>query len=130
MREKRLTIRIKKSPHAIFDFTLNPANTPFWIDSIIHEELNEEPARLGSIFRNRNKDGKWSEYTVTAYKEDKQFEFTSKDGNYHVLYTFKPVTDDITEMEYYEWVDEGELEMPFKIDELNKLKRILENIPH
>lgn len=126
MKDKKIVIQINKSPTDIFTFALNPANTPLWIDSIVKEEVNEKPTRLGSIYRNRHKEGKWSEYVITAFDPDKMFEMISRDGNYHVKYTFRPINENLTEMEYYEWVDNGELEEPFTIEILEKLKRVLE----
>lgn len=130
MKDNKLIIQIDKPVHEVFAFTLNPANTPSWISSIVKEEVNEKPTKIGTIYRNQNKNGKWSEYTVTAYEKNKLFIFTLGDGNYSVKYSFKPISNNATEVEYYEWVDEGELEEPFKIEILEKLKSVIESSPN
>ena len=84
MKEKKLVVRIKKPVHEVFTFLLNPENTPLWIDSFIKEEINEAPVKVGTIYRNLNKDGQWNEYEVISLEEDKQFEFLKSDHNYHV----------------------------------------------
>ncbi len=68
----------------MFAFVLDPQNTPRWIDSIEAEETNEWPARLGTVYRNRNGQGEWRECTVTAYEHNKMFVLSRKDGGYHV----------------------------------------------
>jgi uncharacterized protein YndB with AHSA1/START domain len=124
MRENKLKIVINKPASEVFDFYVDPSNTPLWVDSIVKEETNEWPIKLGTIYRNQNKAGTWSEYTVTDLKEDETFELTMKDSNYHVRYTHLPNNV----LEYYEWVDEGELNGPFTQDILEKLKMVVESL--
>ncbi len=122
MKSNKLIVTINKPTHEVFAFTLNPENTPSWASSILKEEVNEKPTKIGTIYKNQSQKGKWSEYTVTDYEEDKFFVFTSGDKNYSVKYSFRPISDDITEVEYYEWVNQGDLEEPFSIEVLNTLK--------
>ena len=122
-----MTIRISKPVSEVFSFVLNPKNTPLWLDSIVVEKTNEWPVRIGTIYRNKNKKGKWSEYRITGFKKDNFFEFSSTDSSYHVKYTFRPINQTSHELEYYEWMDEGELKEPFTLEILKKLKSAIES---
>ncbi len=128
MKENKISIVIDKPVAIVFDFTINPSNTPKWIDHLIKEETNEYPPRIGTIYRNRGLVENWDEYYVSEIKENLLFELTSKDGVYHVRYNYKPLSENQTEMEYYEWMNEGELGTPFSIEVLEKLKAVVEEM--
>lgn len=126
MKNKRLTIQIDKPTSDIISFVLNPKNTPLWIDSLVKEETSDWPVKVGTIYRNQNQKGEWNEYTLTELN-DYGFTMTQNGGNYHVRYTTIPISENTTDFEYYEWVENGELEDPFTIDILEKLKRVLQS---
>lgn len=130
MKQKRLNIVINKPVSVVFAFTIDPENTPKWIDGIVAEETNETPPKVGTIYRNKGRDGVWNEYKMTEFETDKTFTLTRLNGDYHVRYTFKPVRggDDGCDFEYYEWVDVGELDDTFSQDVLEKLKSIIEEL--
>jgi len=41
MKNKKIVIQINKPIDEVFSFTLNPKNTPLWVDSVVFEETNE-----------------------------------------------------------------------------------------
>ena len=68
MKNNRLVVKINKPSSEVFAFYIDPENTPLWVDSIIAEQTNEWPIKIGTVYRNQNKFGEWSEYTVTNLK--------------------------------------------------------------
>lgn len=126
MKQNKIAIRIQKPAREVFEYTINPKNTSKWIENIEIEKTSEWPIKIGTIYRNKNKDGEWSQYQVIALKPNKLFELISKDKNYHVRYTYKSIDGNATEMEYFERVDNGKLERPFTPDILEKLKEEIE----
>lgn len=127
MRQLKLKIQISKPVDEVFGFTLNPDNTPKWIDGIIREEADPLPTRLGTIYRNTGDGNTWATYEITQLDPGVMFVMSRKDSNYHVRYIFAPVGDG-TELEYTEWTDDGELENPFTIEPLEKLKQVIEEL--
>ena len=125
MKQNKLAVRIRATPKTILDFCLNPKNTPKWIDSIVYEEVNEWPVRVGTIFRNRNPRGEWAEYKVISLTAV-SFEFASMNFPYHVRYVCKTVRNGFTELEYFEWMEQGEISEPFTIGMLRRLKAAVE----
>lgn len=126
MNDIKLTIQINKPVSDIFAFTINPKNTPRYVDSIVIEETNEWPVRLGTIYRNKRKNSEWAEYEITEFKENKMFEMSKKDAGLVVRYTFTPIDSNTTELEYYVRMDTGDLDESFIRDIIEKLKIILE----
>jgi len=48
------------------------------------------------------------------------------DENYFVKYTYRKLDNNKTEMEYFEWMINGELSKPFTEDILENLKKVME----
>ena len=129
MKDKKLTIRIHKPVSEVFAFTITPPNSAKWISFIKNEKTNEWPVKVGTIYSTQNDKGEWFDIIIHAIEQDNMFEMISEDKNYHVRYTFKPINNNTTEFEYYEWVDKGKIEdsiEPFTQATLEKLKQVLE----
>lgn len=126
MKQNKLTVQINKPVEEVFTYTINPKYSPLWVDSFLEEKTGEWPVRLGTVYSEKLKNGANSSYTVTAFEENRVFELISEDKNYHVHYTFTHVNDNACTLEYFEWVDRGEIEEPFSIEVLEKLKSLIE----
>lgn len=126
MKENRLTVRIKKPALEVFRFTINPQNTPQWIDSLVGENINTPEVGVGTTYTNINEKGERGEYVVSQFELGKIFTLDSLTSTYHVKYTCTPISESETELEYFEWVDDGELQEPLGQETLNKLKSLLE----
>ncbi len=131
MKSLTQTIQINKPIGQVFTFTLNPENTPKWVEPIVTEQTNEWPVKLGTIYRNQRKNGEWSEYEVTAFDPGKTFVMSQRNDSFHVGYAFTPVDNGAaTELKYRIWKDEGELPVSLTIDTLqgilDKLKQVVE----
>lgn len=125
MKDNTLKIVINRSASDVLKFTAEPDNTPKWIDSIVHEEVDRRPIGVGTIYRNTNQEGTSTEYEMIEFEPHKTFALQQKDSPYFVRYTFNPIDASTTEFTYHEWMDEGDLEAPFPQSCLDKLKQIL-----
>lgn len=126
MKEVRHVVKINLPAEEVFDFTTNPESTPLWIDSIVKEEVDSQPIKIGTIYRNWDRSGKMNEYVVAKIERGKVFQLESTLEDYKVRYTYTPISDTETELEYYEWSEEGEIHLPFPQEILNKLKEVIE----
>ena len=127
MQENKITIIINKPIEEIFQFTTNPKNTHLWISLIEKEIADEYPPKINTQYKNRGKESDWDFYKVIEFQENKIFTLTDLDENYSVKYTYRKLNDKQTEMEYFEWMKDGELSNPFTKDILLKLKSVIES---
>ena len=97
MNSNKLTIRINKPVSKVFDFTINPQNTPRWIDFIVEETIDGNEIKLGTRYTNKDEEGKINLYEVTKFENDKVFELQSFPPCYTVKYTYIPISDTETE---------------------------------
>lgn len=127
MQNNILSVEINRPVAEVFNFTLNPENTPLWVDGILHEEINTPAPQLGTRYRNKSRDGVWNEYEITDFVPQEAFTFTQLQSPYRVRYDFKMVSKGVTELTYTEWMEEGSLESPFDMSPLKKLKSLIES---
>ncbi len=127
MQENKITIRINKPIEEVFEFTINPKNTHLWILSIIEEVAEEYPPKIGTKYKNRGNESDWNFYKVVEFQNNKIFTLSDLEDNYHVKYTYYKIKDNQTEMEYFEWMGNGELSNPFTDDRIQKLKWVMES---
>ena len=66
-------------------------------------------------------------YKVVEFQNNKIFTLSDLDNNYHVKYTYRKINDNQTEMEYFEWMENGDLSNPFTDDIIQKLKSVMES---
>ncbi len=128
MKTNKLTIRINKPVSKVFDFTINPQNTPQWIDFIVEETIDGKEIKLGTRYTNRDRDGKINLYELTRFENNKVFELQSVPPYYTVKYTYTPISETETELEYFEWVESGDLSSPFPMSAMQKLKEVMESL--
>ncbi len=128
MKENKLTIKINRPVSKVFGFTITPSNTSLWIDSIVKEQIEGDHIGVGTRYTNESKDGAINVYEVTEFQSDKVFQLKSMTTTYHVRYTYTSISENETELEYYEWIEaeNRQLESPFERVTLEKLKSVLE----
>jgi uncharacterized protein YndB with AHSA1/START domain len=127
MKDLKLTVKINRPVGEVFEFTTNPLNTPVWIESVVKETADSNPAQIGTIYQNWNEAGEMNEYRVTQFEPSKVFQLDATHQDYKVRYTYTPMSENETELEYYEWSESGQLHSPFMQEILDKLKQVMEN---
>ncbi|MGH7204502.1 MAG: hypothetical protein ACREHC_08755 [Candidatus Levyibacteriota bacterium] len=126
MKENKLKIQINKPRSQVFSFTITPPNSSLWIPGMISETTNEMPVKVGTIYTLKTKNRKFK-VIVAAIKENEYVEWSSEDKKFHCRYTYTSVDDNSTELEYFEWIEKGDLDDPFNLEILQRLKNVLES---
>lgn len=127
MRKNKINVIINKPIREVFEFTTNPKNTPLWIVNLKEELSSEYPPKINTEYKNRDSSGNWDSYVVVEIEQDKIFTLKAVNGTYYVRYLYRKLNDSKTELEYFEWMEEGDLKNPFSQDVLEKLKEVMEN---
>ena len=126
MKENKIAVIVNRQIDEVFEFTTNPQNTHLWIPPISEEVTEKYPPKINTRYKNRGEDDDWNEYKVVDFQKNKIFVLSDLDENYFVKYTYRKLDDNKMEMEYFEWMTDGELEKPFTKDILENLKKVIE----
>lgn len=119
MTTNEIRIVIDASPEELFEFTVEPKNTPQWIQGAEEKTVNTDQIGLGTIY---------GSCEVTDYERNKFFELTNTTTGYICSYTYRKQEDDSTEITYFEYMQDGsELSEPMKRKHFEKLKEIFTN---
>ncbi|HRH55688.1 MAG TPA: SRPBCC family protein [Candidatus Paceibacterota bacterium] len=126
MKDLKLTVRIKRPIADVFEFTTNPSNTSKWIDSVAGERADSFPPKIGTMYENWDSARKITEYRVSRYEPNAVFQLDATKQDYKVRYTYTPISENETELEYYEWSESDKLHAPFMQEILDTLKEVME----
>lgn len=122
MKTNEIRIIIDAPANDIFEFVLEPKNTPTWIEGAGEETVNTDQIGLGTVYSNDI--GKW---VVTDYEKGKFFELSDTSIHYSCSYSFRKINEICTELVYFESHSDGSnLENPMEEKNFKKLKEILE----
>lgn len=122
MQTNEIRITIKAPPEIVFEYTLEPKNTKYWVEDSIEMTTDTDQIGLGTKYSNKH-----ITREVTDYQRDNFLELADVDGIYSCSYSFRKIDDDTTELIFFESHNDGtELEYPIEADCFEKLKEVLE----
>ncbi len=125
MKKNQLEIIIKKPIHNVFEFIVNPKNASRWMKEITSGRIDKSPPHLKSVYTFSDSEGNEYEYEVSSIKLNNLIEL-SQDWGYHVQFTLKSLKTDVTELNFCEWVDTGNLEEVEHMATLERIKKAVE----
>lgn len=122
MKTNEIRITIASPQETVFEFTLEPKNTPLWVGSAGIETVDTQQIRLGTIYSNNS-----SQSEVTDYSRDKFIELSNKKTGYTASYSYRKIDAYITELIFFENMKDGSnLVQPMEQKSFEKLKELLE----
>ena len=124
-KENKISVVINKPISEVFEFTINPENTPKWIEHIKDEQVNERPIKIGTIYKNTNNGKNWDTYRVVEFNKNKLFTLKKQKSSYQVSYIYESLGASKTKLTYFEQDEKG-LKDPFSVRVLEKLKSVIE----
>ncbi len=128
MKKNVLSIDINAPIEIVFEFTRDSKNTSKWVPNLLEETINTPTTDIGSIYRQKWNDGRETAMVITGIITNKQLDFHQINGAYTCMYTYEK-TENGTKLTYSEENGVyGEIDRPFTIEILQKLKRLIEDI--
>lgn len=130
MNKNAVTIEIARPVEVVFEFTVDPTNTPKWIESIVVERRSDKVVAVGTTYANVSK-GKSREtiYEVIAYEPNRLFQLRRVGSDYVCTYIFEAINQGYaTKLTYTEEVgSDQKLVDPLGAETFENLKAILES---
>lgn len=122
MKANEVRIVINRPQKEVFEFTLEPKNTPLWVHDAIEMQTDTMQINIGTKYSNE-----FITREVTDYDRDKFLELHDVEGTYSCSYSFRKIDEDTTELVFFESHDNAsELEFPIEEKYFQKLKEVLE----
>lgn len=122
MKSNEIRVTINAPREKVFEYTLEPKNTPEWVEGAIEMQTDTEQIGIGTKYSNE-----YLTREVTDYEKNLFLELTDLDGNYSCSYSFRKIDEENTELIFFESCTDGS-ELEFSIEKrfFEKLKEILE----
>lgn len=119
---QEIRIIINQPKERVFEYVLEPKNTPNWCKSIESESIDTEQIGMGTIYTNN-----FGKLKVTDYERNVYFELSELGTEYQCSYSFHKIDDGSMELVYFEGMLEGsDLDEPMEKESFERLKEILE----
>ena len=80
MKENKLTIHIEKPVNQVFEYTITPPNSRYWVPGVTDEKTSDWPVRVGSTYFEKMKDGGWLGYYVFPLRKMSFLSWSRKMG--------------------------------------------------
>jgi len=122
MKTQEIRLVIEAPTDEVFEYVVEPMNTPKWIDDVSKETINTKQIGLGTLYSNEHRT-----LEVTDYERDVFFEMTNKKTGYQCSYSFRKMDETKTELIYFEAMNKGSaLPGPMNEKSFKKLQELLE----
>ena len=117
------SIKIAAPIKRVFDVITNPEFTPKWVVNVVHE-TRDYPLKVGTVFKDRLRNGDRVEMTVDMLKSPALLRLT--DGEFHEKYRLHAVDKKSTLIHITEWEGEKTLVYGGLREKLIALKKFIE----
>lgn len=125
-----IVIDIMRPVEEVYNYTINPVNTPLWLSFILEEKTSDDKVIIGTIYRQKIDIGGGASiddaFVVTEVVPNKIITMKKNNGTYYCTYKYEKI-DGGTRLTYFEDTGSGEdLKDPLDRDVFEKLKGLIE----